>query len=35
GEVLADSLDAFCSVCHELLDSPVRTECGHAFCQVR
>lgn len=38
GEILpkaTDSMDAFCSVCHELFDSPVKTECGHAFCQVR
>lgn len=31
----ADSMDAFCSVCHELFDSPVKTPCGHVFCQVR
>eukprot|EP00903_Cladosiphon_okamuranus_P014611 g13549.t1 len=30
----AESMDAFCSVCHELLDSPVKTSCGHVFCQV-
>ena len=30
----ADSMDAFCSVCHEPFDSPVKTQCGHAFCQV-
>ena len=30
----ADSMDAFCSVCHELFDSPVRARCGHVVCQV-
>ena len=30
----AESMDAFCSVCHELFESPVKTPCGHVFCQV-
>ncbi|CAN0154117.1 unnamed protein product [Ectocarpus fasciculatus] len=28
------TLDAFCSVCNEMIESPVRTRCGHTFCQA-
>ena len=28
-------LDEFCPICHELFDSPVKTQCDHSFCQVR
>ncbi|CAN0135201.1 unnamed protein product, partial [Ectocarpus sp. 8 AP-2014] len=28
------TLDAFCSMCNEILEAPVRTRCGHTFCQV-
>eukprot|EP00752_Nemacystus_decipiens_P018369 g16478.t1 len=34
GAAAAESMDALCSVCHELLDSPVKTPCGHVFCEA-
>lgn len=28
-------MEPFCSICKELLELPVMTECGHTFCEVR
>lgn len=33
-DAITDSMDACCPMCHDLFDSPVKTQCGHAFCQV-
>ncbi|CAM9715351.1 unnamed protein product, partial [Ectocarpus sp. 12 AP-2014] len=28
------SVDAFCPICNDIIESPVRTKCGHTFCQA-
>lgn len=33
-DATTNSMDACCPMCHDLFDSPVKTQCGHAFCQV-
>ncbi|CAM9341014.1 unnamed protein product, partial [Laminaria digitata] len=34
GSAAASCIDAFCPMCSELVESPVRTWCGHVFCQA-
>ncbi|CAM9694657.1 unnamed protein product [Ascophyllum nodosum] len=33
GDAASASMDAFCPVCNELVECPVKTKCGHTFCQ--